>query len=209
MARYTNSVCKKCRRYSAKLFLKGDKCLSDKCTFQKRSTIPGQHGVTTRRPKMTDYGAHLVEKQKAKFYYGIMETQFRKYYIAASKQRKIPTGERLIQLLELRLDNVIYRLGLTASRNMARQFVLHRKVYVNQHYVNIPSFRVKPGDQITFTNDFFSNVHVKAALERDNPAPSWIKLDKAERKAEIINLPSKEDTNAPFNEQFIVEFYSK
>ncbi len=209
MARYTNSVCKKCRRYGAKLFLKGDKCMGDQCTFQKRSTIPGQHGVTSRRAKMTDYGSHLVEKQKAKFYYGIMETQFRRYYLEASKQRKIPTGDRLIQLLELRLDNIIYRLGLTSSRNMARQFVLHRKVLVNQHYVNIPSFKVKPGDQITFTNDFFSNVHIKTSLERDNPAPSWIKFDKGERKAEIINLPSKEDTNAPFNEQFIVEFYSK
>lgn len=209
MARYTNSRCKKCRRYGTKLFLKGDKCLGDNCTFQARPTIPGQHGVTSRRAKVTDYGSHLVEKQKAKFYYGIMETQFRRYYTEASRQRKIPTGERLIQLLELRLDNVIYRLGLSASRNMARQFVLHRKVFVNQHYVNIPSFRVKPGDQISFTNDFFSNVHVKDAVERDNAFPVWLKFDKNEKKAEVINLPQKEDTNAPFNEQFIVEFYSK
>lgn len=209
MAKYTDSKCKKCRRYGSKLFLKGDRCMGEKCAFQKRPNIPGQHGPTSRRAKLTDYGSHLIEKQKARFHYGIMETQFGRYYAEASRQRKIPTGDRLLQLLELRLDNVIFRLGLTSSRPFARQMVLHRKVQVNNRYVNIPSFRVKPGDIITFKDDLLSNVYVKSSLEKGEAVPTWLSLSLADKKAEILSLPTKEEIKTPFNEQLIVEFYSK
>lgn len=209
MARYTESKCKKCRRYGSKLFLKGDRCMGEKCAFQKRPNIPGQHGPTSRRGKMTDYGSHLIEKQKARFHYGIMESQFGRYYVEASRQRKIPTGDRLLQLLELRLDNVIYRLGITSSRPFARQIVLHRKVKVNNRYVNIPSYRVKPGDVITFNDDILGNVYVKSSLERGEAVPTWLNLSVSDKKAEVLSLPTKEEIKTPFNEQFIVEFYSK
>lgn len=209
MARYTESKCKKCRRYGSKLFLKGDRCMGEKCAFQKRPNIPGQHGPTSRRGKMTDYGSHLIEKQKARFHYGIMESQFGRYYVEASRQRKIPTGDRLLQLLELRLDNVIYRLGLTSSRPFARQIVLHRKVKVNNRFVNIPSYRVKPGDVITFNDDILGNVYVKSSIERGEAVPTWLNLSLTDKKAEVLSLPTKEEIKTPFNEQFIVEFYSK
>ncbi len=209
MARYTESSCRRCRRYGAKLFLKGDRCSSEKCAFDRRKYVPGQHGNTGRRVKVTDFGIHLVEKQKAKFYYGLMERQFARYYNEASKQRKIPTGDRLIQLLELRLDNVLYRLGIAPSRPMARQMVLHRKVFVNNHYVNIPSFRVKVGDIITFKSEVKDNVYVKHSLERNLAIPEWLSFDASAYQAEVLNLPDKETANAPFNDQLIVEFYSK
>jgi len=209
MARYTESSCKKCRRYGSKLFLKGDRCMGEKCAFQKRPNIPGQHGPTSRRGKLTDYGSHLIEKQKARFHYGIMESQFSRYYVEASGQRKIPSGDRLLQLLELRLDNVIYRLGLASSRPFARQMVLHRKVKVNNRYVNIPSFRVKPGDVVTFKDEFLSNVYVKSSLEKGEVVPTWLSLNLADKKAEVLSLPTKEEIKTPFNEQLIVEFYSK
>ena len=209
MARYTESKCKKCRRYGSKLFLKGDRCMGEKCAFQKRPNIPGQHGPTSRRGKMTDYGSHLIEKQKARFHYGIMESQFGRYYVEASRQRKIPTGDRMLQLLELRLDNVIFRLGLTSSRPFARQIVLHRKVKVNNRFVNIPSYRVKPGDVITFNDDILGNVYVKSSLERGEAIPTWLNISITDKKAEVLSLPTKEEIKTPFNEQFIVEFYSK
>ncbi len=209
MARYLESSCRRCRRYGTKLFLKGDRCNSEKCAFERRKYPPGQHGNTGRRPKVTDFGIHLVEKQKAKFYYGLMERQFERYYYEASSQRKIPTGDRLVQLLELRLDNVVYRLGIVPSRAMARQMVLHRKVFVNDKYVNIPSFRVKPGDIVTFKQDFKDNIYVKHSMERNISVPEWLSFDPSALRAEIINLPDKEKANAPFNDQLIVEFYSK
>ena len=209
MARYTESKCKKCRRYGSKLFLKGDRCMGEKCAFQKRPNIPGQHGPTSRRGKMTDYGSHLIEKQKVRFHYGIMESQFGRYYVEASRQRKIPTGDRLLQLLELRLDNVIFRLGLTSSRPFARQIVLHRKVKVNNRFVNIPAYRVKPGDVITFNDDILGNVYVKSSLERGEAIPTWLNFSITDKKAEVLSLPTKEEIKTPFNEQFIVEFYSK
>jgi small subunit ribosomal protein S4 len=209
MARYLESSCRKCRRYGTKLFLKGDRCASEKCAFEKRKYAPGQHGNTGRRPKVTDFGIHLVEKQKAKFYYGLMERQFERYYYEASSQRKIPTGERLVQLLELRLDNVIYRLGIAPSRAMSRQIVLHRKVFVNGHYVNIPSYRVKTGDVITFKPELKENVYVKHSMERNLAIPEWLVFDPSAYRAEVVNMPDKSTANAPFNDQLIVEFYSK
>ncbi len=209
MARYLESSCRRCRRYGTKLFLKGDRCSSEKCAFERRKYVPGQHGNSGRRAKVTDFGIHLVEKQKAKFYYGLMERQFERYYSEASSQRKIPTGDRLVQLLELRLDNVIYRLGIAPSRAMARQMVLHRKVFVNEKYVNIPSYRVKVGDRITFKSDAKENVYVKHSLERNLAVPEWLNFDSSNFHAEVVNLPDKGTANAPFNDQLVIEFYSK
>jgi len=209
MARYLESSCKVCRRLGNKLILKGDKCIGEHCPINKKPYIPGQHGPVKRRTKITDYGIHLLEKQKAKFYYCLMEKQFKRYFEEASRQRKIPTGERLIQLLELRLDNVIYRSGIGISRNISRQFVLHRKVFVNGKYVNIASFQVKPGDVIKLKEDFRDNIFVKAALEKKVNIPSWFSFDSNKFEIEIIKLPPREEINVPFDDQLIVEFYSK
>jgi small subunit ribosomal protein S4 len=209
MARYIQPLCKKCRRLGVKLFLKGDKCLSDKCPMQRRSYIPGQHGLMGRKGKITDYGAHLIEKQKAKFHYGLMEEQFRRYFEKASRQRKIPTGERLIQLLEKRLDNVLYRAGVGTSRQMSRQFVLHKKVYVNGKSVNIPSYSVRAGDKVTFKDSLKNNVYALSFKERNISPPAWMNIDKDKWEIEILKEPSKEEVSVPFNEQLIVEFYSK
>ena len=210
MARYTQPSCKRCRRYGEKLFLKGDKCNSKKCPFEQKPKIPGMHGQSGRRPpKITDYGMHLHEKQKAKFYYGVMETQFKGYYNESARQRKIPTGDRLVQLLELRLDNVVYRLGLATSRAHARQIVLHRKVKVNGKYCNIPSYSVKPGEKITFVSTLKDNVFVKEALSKTNTVGEWLQFNADKIEAEILSLPDKAQIQVPFNEQFVVEFYSK
>jgi small subunit ribosomal protein S4 len=209
MARYIEPSCKKCRRLNTKLFLKGDRCLGDKCPFQRRSYIPGQHGPVARRGKLTDYGAHLTEKQRAKFYYGLMENQFRKYFEEASRQRKIPTGDRLIQLLERRLDNVLYRSGIGVSRQMARQFVLHKKILVNGRCVNIPSYRLRTGDKITLKENLKKNVYALAFKERNITPPPWINIDKDKFEIEILREPLREEISVPFNEQLIVEFYSK
>lgn len=209
MARYIDPSCKKCRRLNIKLFLKGEKCLSEKCPFQKRSYMPGQHGPLSRRRKLTDYGVHLIEKQRAKFYYGLMEKQFRRYFEEASRQRKIPTGERLIQLLEKRLDNVLYRCGIGISRQMARQFILHKKVLVNERYVNIPSFNVKAGDKITVSDDLKNNVYALAFKESNINPPPWVSVDKERFEIEVLREPLREEISVPFNEQLIIEFYSK
>jgi len=209
MARYIEPLCKKCRRLGMKLFLKGEKCLAEKCPFQKRSYMPGQHGPMIRRGKLTDYGVHLVEKQKAKFYYGLMEEQFRKYFEEASRQRKIPTGERLIQLLEKRLDNILYRTGIGTSRQMARQFVLHKEILVNGRCVSIPSYRARTGDKITVKNKLKSNVYALSFKERNITPPAWLNIDKEKFEIEILREPLREEISVPFNEQLIVEFYSK
>ena len=209
MARYTQASCKRCRRYGEKLFLKGDKCNTKKCPFETRPTVPGMHGQTGRRRKITDYGIHLHEKQKAKFYYGVMEAQFKGYYNEAARQRKIPTGDRLIQLLESRLDNVVYRLGIATSRAHARQIILHRKVKINGRFCNIPSYRIKPGEKITFVPSVNDNVYVKEAMSRNTSVGEWLQFNAEAMEAEILALPTKELVQVPFNEQFIVEFYSK
>ncbi|MDD4029074.1 MAG: 30S ribosomal protein S4 [Caldisericia bacterium] len=209
MARFIQPSCKRCRRYGEKLFLKGDKCNTKKCPFEIRPRVPGMHGQSGRRKKITDYGIHLHEKQKAKFYYGVMESQFKGYYNEAARQRLIPTGDRLIQLLESRLDNVVFRLGLATSRAHARQIILHRKVKVNNHFCNIPSYSVRPGEKISFVSSVKDNVFVKEALSRNASVSEWITFNAENMEAEVLSLPQKEQVQVPFNEQFIVEFYSK
>jgi small subunit ribosomal protein S4 len=208
MARYTGSSCKLCRRERQKLFLKGNKCLSEKCPLDKRNYIPGQHGLT-RRTKFSEYGVQLREKQKVKRIYGMLETQFRNYFEKASRQKGI-TGSNLIKLLERRMDNVIYRLGFAPSRKAARQLVLHKHFMVNNRVVDIPSFLLAPGDVITVRDKSkkLDAIHNSLRRTKDN-VYVWLTVDKATLSGTFINVPEREDIPLTANEQLIVELYSK
>jgi len=209
MARYINAVCRLCRREGEKLFLKGPKCNTPKCTFAKRSFAPGQHGQKGK-PKFSNYGSQLREKQKVKRTYGVLERQFRKYFKIASKTKGV-TGRVLLQLLERRLDNVIFRLGFAASRAQARQLVRHNFIYVNSRRVNIPSFLVKKEDLIQVATKERCQKKVKENIElsKDRTSPSWLEIDAQGLKAKITRLPEKEDIPSTIHEQLIVELYSK
>ena len=207
MARYTEAVCRMCRREGQKLFLKGDRCYT-KCALENRSYPPGQHGQG--RSKSSEYGQQLREKQKAKRYYGVLESQFRSYYEMAER-RQGKTGENLLSILECRLDNVVYRLGFAMSRAEARQMVSHGHFTVNGRKVNIPSFQVKPGMVISLTEKGKSMQKVKENIE-DNafrPAPKWIEYDKNNMTAKIVAVPARDDIDMPIEEHLIVELYSK
>ena len=209
MARYTGAVCRLCRREGTKLFLKGTKCFSDKCAIEKRNFAPGQHG-RDRKAKIVGYGLQLREKQKAKRIYFTLEGQFREYYEKASRAQGV-TGQRLIQQLECRLDNVAYRLGFATSRRLARQIVRHGHVEVNGRKVNIPSFQVGVGDEIKVRPNSQKLTVVEGANEfaSHQPAPAWLQIDGASLSGKIVALPKREDVNLPVNEQLIVELYSK
>ena len=209
MARYTGAVCRLCRREGTKLFLKGPKCFSDKCPIEKRNFAPGQHG-RDRKAKIVGYGLQLREKQKAKRIYFTLEGQFRAYYEKASRAQGV-TGQRLIQQLECRLDNVAYRLGFAMSRRQSRQVVRHGHVTVNGRKVNIPSFQVKVGDVIALregskTLPTFEESKNFAAGQN---SVAWIDINRDNFSGKIIALPKREDINLPVNEQLIVELYSK
>ncbi len=208
MARYTGSSCKLCRREKQKLFLKGNKCLSEKCPLEKKNYIPGQHGLT-RRTKFSEYGVQLREKQKVKRIYGLLETQFRNYFEKASRQKGI-TGTNLITLLERRMDNVVYRLGFAPSRKAARQLVLHKHFMVNNQVVDIPSFLMAPGDVITVRDKSkkLDAIHNSLRRTKDN-VYAWLTVDKATLSGTFMNLPEREDIPLNANEQLIVELYSK
>lgn len=210
MARYTEAVCRLCRREQKKLFLKGSRCNTDKCAVGKRAFAPGQHGVAKTRVKMSNYGLQLREKQKVKRIYGIMEKQFRRYFAIASKTKGV-TGKVLLQLLERRIDNCIFRLGLAFSRAHARQIVRHNFVLVNGRRVNIPSFLVSSGDVISFKGTEKAKARLKDNLDftKDRTVPSWLAFVPAELKATVVRLPEKDDIAQPIEEQLIVEFYSK
>ena len=208
MARYVGSVCRLCRREGQKLFLKGTRCFTHKCAVERREYAPGQHG--NKRVKLSNYGLQLREKQKLKKIYGLLERQFRNYFEKAA-QRKGVTGTTLLQYLERRLDNVIYQLGFATSRREARQLVGHGFVYVNDHCVNIPSFLVKPNDEITLK---FQKTGQKAVAEnieatKDRTIPTWLEVDHTHYKAKIKRLPEREDISYPIKEQLIVELYSR
>ena len=208
MARYTEAVCRQCRREGQKLFLKGDRCYTGKCAMECRSGNPGQHGQG--RSKNSEYGLQLREKQKAKRYYGVLEKQFRGYYELAER-RPGQAGQNLLAILESRLDNVIYRLGFAMSRAEARQLVTHGHFTVNGRKVNIPSFQVKPGMVISLTEKGKSMQKVKENIE-DNafrPAPKWIEYDKNNMTAKIVAVPARDDIDMPIEEHLIVELYSK
>lgn len=208
MARYTGPSCKLCRREGAKLFLKGDRCYTPKCGFTKRPTVPGQHGAN--RIKLSEYGLQLREKQKCKRIYGVLETQFSNYFDAAARRKGV-TGDNLIQLLENRLDNVIYRLGFAGSRKQARQVVRHSHILVNGKKVNIPSFQVKVGDKIAIKDNSKKLDIIKAAVEASNGTnvPAWLKVDVDNLAGEVISLPKAEELDIPVKEHLIIEFYSK
>ncbi len=210
MARYTEAVCRLCRRQQEKLFLKGTKCNSDKCPLSKRNFPPGDHGPTKTRMKFSNYGLQMREKQKVKRIYGVLEQQFRKYFAMASKSKGV-TGKVLLQLLERRLDNVIFRMGLAASRSEARQIVRHNFVWVNGHRVNIPSFSVRARDVIEVKAKEKSKKNLIENLEtsKDRTVPVWLEFNAADMKATVLRLPEKSDMMQPIDEQLIVELYSK
>ncbi|MDD4939973.1 MAG: 30S ribosomal protein S4 [Candidatus Omnitrophica bacterium] len=209
MARYTDPVCRLCRRRGEKLFLKGTRCNTPKCAIARRAYAPGQHGQG-RRTKLSNYGLQLKEKQKAKWIYGVLEKQFRRYFKIASKTKGV-TGKVLLQLLERRLDNVLYRLGVGVSRAQSRQIVRHNFVYVNSRRVNIPSYSVKTNDVIQLKPKEKPEKKLRENLElsRDRSVPSWLEFNVQELKARVVRLPEKEDIGQPIQEQLIVELYSK
>lgn len=208
MARYTDEQCRICRREGQKLFLKGSRCYSDKCSISRRNYAPGQHGQ--KRAKLSEYGTQLREKQKTKSYYGVGEKQFRGYFEMASNKKGI-TGENLLQILESRLDNVVYRLGFGASRAQARQLVNHGQFAVNGQRVDIPSYLVKAGDVITVRENKKEDGAIKANIEANSarPVPAWLELNNETLSGKVVRLASREDVDIPVEEHLIVELYSK
>jgi len=209
LARYTDAVCRLCRREGMKLFLKGSKCFSDKCPIEKRNFAPGQHGKD-RKAKVVGYGLQLREKQKAKRIYFTQEGQFRNYFEKAARTQGV-TGEMLLQQLERRLDNVVYRMGLAMSRRQSRQLVRHGHVHVDGRKVNIPSYQVSVGEEITIRESSRKMPILEQAKDfaSHQNAPSWLEIDRDNYKGRVLALPKREDIQLPVNEQLIVELYSK
>jgi len=209
LARYTDSVCRQCRRENLKLFLKGDRCYSDKCAFDRRGYPPGEHGERRGR-KLSDYGIQLREKQKVKRMYGLSENQFHLFFERADRKKGI-TGTNLLVLLERRLDNVVYRLGFANSRAQARQFVLHKHFFVNDKKVNIPSFLVRIGDTVGVREQSKKVEAIQASLEAvvRRGIPQWLDLEKDAMKGIVKGFPDREDLTMPMQEQLVVELYSK
>lgn len=208
MARYTGASCKLCRREGAKLYLKGDRCYTGKCAIDRRSYAPGQHGQS--RKKVTEYGLQLRAKQKARRIYGILEKQFRNYFVEANRQQGV-TGDNLLRLLERRLDNVVFRMGLASSRNEARQLVTHGHFEVNGRKVNIPSFLVRVGDEIEVREGSRKSALIKEIVERaaEKTPPAWLEYDAEQAKGRVIALPTREQIDVPVEEHLIVELYSR
>lgn len=208
MARYTGAVCRLCRREGQKLFLKGERCYSGKCSVDCRAYAPGQHGQG--RKKVSEYGLQLRTKQKARRYYGVLEKQFYHYFEMAERKAGV-TGENLLSILESRLDNVVYRLGWASSRAEARQLVVHNHYTVNGRKVNIPSYLVKAGDVVAVCEKYRSNEKMKGVIEANaaRPKPAWLDLDKDKLEAKVLNLPTRDQIDTPVEEHLIVELYSK
>ena len=211
MARYTGPVCRLCRREGMKLFLKGDRCFTEKCAIEKRNYAPGQHGKGGRiKSKLQGYGLQLREKQKVKRLYRMQEGQFALTFDRAAQEKGV-VGELLLSKLERRLDNVVYRLGFGSSRDQARQLVRHGHVRVNERRMNVPSFQVKEGDVIAVSPKAAKNVLVTASIEavKGRGVPKWLELDTAGMKGKVLSMPARDDVNFPIQEQLIVELYSK
>jgi len=208
MARYTDASCRLCRREGEKLFLKGERCYTNKCAVTRRSYAPGQHGQ--QKKKLSEYGIQLREKQKARRFYGVLESQFRRYFDMAVKKRGI-TGENLLQILESRLDNVVYRLGLATSRPEARQLVRHGHFTVNGRKVNIPSYLLKAGDVVAVRDKFKSSPKLKSIVDiaGGKAIPKWLEYDPENMIGKVVSLPAREDIDLPIREHLIVELYSK
>ncbi|MCS7215005.1 MAG: 30S ribosomal protein S4 [Thermodesulfovibrio sp.] len=208
MARYTGSLCRLCRRESMKMFLKGTRCYTEKCAFERRKYPPGQHGHN--RGKLSDYGLQLREKQKVKRIYGVMERQFKNYFEKATKMKGV-TGENLLKLLERRLDNVVYRMGFAINRRQARQLVRHGFFLVNGKKVNIPSYLVRTGDivEIVQKGKELEIVKESLAMAEQRGFPAWLEVNTEEMKGKLLRLPERQEIQLPVQEQLIVEFYSK
>jgi small subunit ribosomal protein S4 len=208
MARYTEAVCRLCRRENKKLFLKGERCYTEKCAVTRRASLPGQHGKG--RKKTSEYGVQLRAKQTARRYYGVLESQFATYFEKAAAKPGI-TGENLLQILESRLDNVVYRMGFASSRKEARQLVGHGHYLVNGRRVDIPSALLKPGDVVAVAEKSRSSDKIKTVVEQfgSRPVPQWLDLDKANMSATIVTLPKREEIDLDVEEHLIVELYSK
>ncbi len=208
MARYTDAVCRLCRREGQKLFLKGERCYSAKCSIDRRGYAPGQHGQG--RKKASEYGLQLRMKQKARRYYGVLEGQFHHYFEMAEKKQGV-TGENLLRLLESRLDNVVYRLGWASSRAEARQLVVHGHYQVNGRRVNIPSYLLRADDVVSICEKSRSSEKIKSVIEANasRPKPQWLDLNANTLEAKVLHLPSREEIDVPVEEHLIVEFYSK
>lgn len=208
MARYTGALCRLCRREGEKLFLKGDRCFLDKCAIERRKYAPGQHGQ--RRRKLSDYAIQLRAKQKTKETYFVLERQFKKYFHMADKMKGV-TGSNLLQLLESRLDNVVYRFGFAANRNQARQFVTHGHFTVNGRRVNIPSYLVRPGDVVSPSDagKKFKVIQENMEKAEQRGIISWLEMDAGELKGKVLHLPARDEIDIPVEEQLIVELYSK
>ncbi|MDR7867705.1 MAG: 30S ribosomal protein S4 [Sporomusaceae bacterium] len=210
MARYIEAVCRQCRREGSKLYLKGDRCYSDKCAFTRRGYAPGQHGQGQARKKVSEYGTQLREKQKTRRIYGLLERQFRNYFEKAERQKGI-TGENLLVLLERRLDNVAFRLGFASSRTQARQLVRHGHFAVNGRRVDIPSFLVKANDVITVAEASKDAPIIKEMAEglATKTVPAWLELNAAGMSGKVLRYPTREEIDVPVQEHFIVELYSR
>jgi len=208
MARYTGPVCRLCRREGLKLYLKGDRCYSEKCAIDRRNYAPGQHGQ--RRTKVSEYGMQLREKQKVRRVYGILEGQFRGYFGKADRQQGV-TGENLLRILEKRLDNVVFRLGFANSRSQARQLVRHNHFTLNGHKANIPSMQISVGDVIQLKEKSKNSAVIKEIVENlgQKTPPAWLELDKEALNGRVVALPAREDIDLPVQEQMIVELYSR
>jgi len=208
VARYTDPVCRLCRREGMKLFLKGDRCFKDKCAIERRNYAPGQHG--RRRSKVLGYGIQLREKQKVKRIYGLLERQFRTYFARAAQGTGI-TGESLLRQLELRLDNVVYSLGFASSRAQARQLVRHGHIEVNGRKINIPSYQARKGDAVQVREKSRKNDQIRQSVETASGrgVPSWLELNPEQFRGTVMDLPKREDIRLPIQEQLIVELYSK
>lgn len=208
MARYTGPVCRLCRREGMKLYLKGEKCLTPKCPFERRPYPPGMHAQKRKKP--TEYGLQLREKQKARRIYGILERQFRKHFEEAERRPGV-TGENLLQILEMRLDNIVYRLGFAVSRNQARQLVRHGHFRVNGRRLDIPSALLRPGDEITVRPQSRDMQHFQERMAevQGQRIPGWLQLDPATMTGRVLAVPSRQEIDTPLNEQLIVEYYSR
>jgi len=209
MARNRDAKCRQCRREGGKLFLKGDRCMMDKCAFERRGYAPGEHGQS-RRIRVTDYGAQLREKQKARKIYGILEQQFKNYFLKAERKKGV-TGETLLQLLECRLDNVVFRLGFAPSRTSARQLVRHGHFMVNSRKVDVPSFEVRPGNEISVKEKSRSVKVIKESVEasQGREMPNWLEINRENLTGRLLEVPTRENIPVPIQEQLIVGLYSK
>ncbi|MBE0427592.1 MAG: 30S ribosomal protein S4 [Nitrospirae bacterium] len=208
MARYIGSLCRICRREGEKLFLKGDRCYTDKCAIERRKYPPGEHGQGYR--KLSDYGLQLREKQKVRKMYGILERQFRRYFNEAARKKGV-TGETLLQFIESRLDNVVYRMGFAPNRRKARQLIGHGHILVNGRKVNIASYTVKAGDVVEIKESCkgMSDILDSVAKSEHRGIPSWVEVDSVNLKGKVLHIPSREEIQLPVQEQLIVELYSK